>query len=196
MLGSRYATPFALLLLASSIGCGGPRRAEAPSTTGDTTSVEVNPTGGRIVALAIAPESLNVDKVGVRAGAIFPDGIRDLAFDLEVYGPLTALYILSTDEHGEPDGIYRVNTLAGESEAASSLGGLLEKGRFSPGLGVFENGQPLNKPDGSLGELPSGRHVLKAYASNSGSLRRGMRIRAFGELLDRSLVKGPIAIVP
>ena len=198
MLGTRNAVASLVLLLAaaSSSGCGGQRASESPTTTGDTTTVEINPTSGRIVSLAIAPESLNVDKVGGRNGALGPDGIRDLAFDLEVFGPLTAIYILSTDEHGEPDGVFRVNTLASDSEAVSSLGGLLEKGRFSPGLGLFEGGKILNKNDGSLGELPSGRHILKAYTANSGSLRQGMRIRAFGELPDRSLVKGPIAIVP
>ena len=51
-------------------------------------------------------------------------------------GPITALFLQSTDDHGEPDNVFRVNTMLPAEEAPSGLGGSLELGRFSPGIGV------------------------------------------------------------
>jgi len=148
------------------------------------------------VSLAIGRDSLTVDKVGGRDGALFPDGIRDLSFEVEVFGPITTLYLMTVDEQGEPDGRYRVNTLVGESEAPKALGGTLEKGRFSAGLGAFENGKLVNRADGSLEPLDAGRHLLKLYTSNPGSLQPGLKMRAFAELPDRSIIKGPVMTIP
>jgi len=178
--------------VSSVIGCGGSSPpANAPASSG----VEVHSSGASIISLQISPDSLRVDKVGGRDGYIYPDGLLDLAFNVEVTGPISAFFLLSTDERGEPNGFFRTNTMVATEEAPKEFGGTLELGRMTPGLGVFENGKPINRDNGSINIGP-GRHSLVFYTANPGSLSSGRHLRLYGVLADKSVIKGPILPIP
>jgi len=183
--------PFALATL---FACGGSSNTQAQSPS-STTTVEVSANGASVRTLQVAPDSLRVDKLGGRDAYLYPDGLLDLSFVTDVTGPLTALFLMSTDERGEPDNHFRMNTMVGIEEAPQQFGGTLELGRMSSGVGVMEAGKWINKPDGSV-DIPAGPHRLTLYTSNMGGLQSGRHLRLFGVLSDKSVVKGPILTIP
>ncbi|WP_394840067.1 hypothetical protein LVJ94_24575 [Pendulispora rubella] len=184
----------ALVFLAAFSACGGSSNA-AQSPSSSSTSVEVSSNGASVRSLQISPDSLRVDKVGGRDAYLYPDGLLDISFVVDVTGPLSALFLMSTDERGEPDNFFRVNTLIGIEEAPQQFGGTLELGRMSSGLGVLEDGKWINKGDGSV-SIPAGPHHLTLYTSNMGGLQSGRHLRVFGVLSDKSVIKGPILTLP
>ncbi|WP_394828341.1 hypothetical protein [Pendulispora albinea] len=193
-IGMRAAlAALAALALAPTMGCSA-RASSAPAPAASS-SVEVHSTGASIASLQVAPESLQVDKVGGRDGYLYPDGLRDLVFTADVTGPISAFFLLSTDERGEPNGFFRTNTLTRAEEAPKEFGGMLELGRMTPGLGVYEEGKPLNKDSGAV-NVPAGRHLLKLYTSNPGNVTSRSYLRLFGVLADKSIVKSPILAIP
>lgn len=126
----------------------------------------------------------------MKDGSLKPDSSVDLVFNLQVEGPLESLFILSCDEQGSPYGGFRANTLVGNQESPPELGGALELGRLSIGMGVEENGKFINLQNGSVPVLYD-RHDLTVYVANTNVLRDGF-IRAYGRQPDGTLVKGPI----
>ncbi|WP_394850783.1 hypothetical protein LZC95_25415 [Pendulispora brunnea] len=184
-----------LFALATVFACGGSSNTTAQTPSSSSTTVEVSASGASVRTLQIAPDSLRVDKVGGRDAYLYPDGLLDLAFVVDVTGPLAALFLMSTDERGEPDNFFRVNTMIGTEEAPQMFGGTLELGRMSSGLGVMEEGKWINKANGSV-TIPAGQHHLTLYTSNMGGLQSGRHLRVFGVLSDRSVIKGPILTLP
>ena len=83
------------------------------------------------------------------------------------------------------------NTLVGAEEAPEELGGTLELGRMTSGIGVMEDGKWINRENGSIG-IPEGRHHLTLYVANTGALHAGVYLRLIGRVPGGGLVKGPV----
>jgi hypothetical protein len=83
----------------------------------------------QITAFSLSPESLHVDKVGMRGGALRPDGSLDLVFTATVVGPAKALYLSVANEKCDPVGGFgrpprsATSLPPPSSEALSSSGG-------------------------------------------------------------------------
>jgi len=180
--------------LALASGCSGSQTAPS-QTPASSSSVEVHKSGASVQSLQIAPESLQVDKVGGRDSFLYPDGLRDLVFITDVTGPISALFLLSTDDRGEPNGFFRTNTMVSNEEAPKEFGGTLELGRMTTGIGVYEEGKAINRANGSI-LLAPGPHHLTLYTSNPGTLQSGRHVRLFAVLADKAVVKGPILAIP
>jgi len=182
---------FALAVSASAtlLGCAGDKAQSGGPSTGAKPGVAQG--NAKVTSLQVSPESLKVDKVGMRDGALHPDGSLDLAFVADVEGPVDALFLVATDEKGVTSGLFRANTLVGAEEAPEELGGTLELGRMTSGIGVVEDGKWLNRENGSV-VLAPGRHHLTLYIANTGALHAGVFLRLIGRTPNGSLVKGPV----
>lgn len=177
------------LLGALLLGCAGDKaQGDAPKTA---SGAKPNTAAAKVLGLQVSPESLRVDKVGMRDGALHPDGSLDLVFLADVEGPLDAIFIVATDEKGVMSGLFRANTLVGAEEAPEELGGTLELGRMTSGIGVMEDGKWINRENGSIG-ISEGRHHLTLYVANTGALHAGVYLRLIGRVPGGGLVKGPV----
>ena len=89
---------FALAVSASAtlLGCAGDKAQSGGPSTGATPGVAQG--NAKVTSLQVSPESLKVDKVGLRDGALHPDGSLDLAFVADVEGPVAALFLVATVE--------------------------------------------------------------------------------------------------
>jgi hypothetical protein len=156
-----------------------------------------NPTGpgvatpnARIESFSLAPESLHVDKIGMRDGALKPDGSLDIVFLARISGPTKSIFISMANEACDPVGGFRASTATGNEPAPAELGGALELGRMSGGIAVEEGGRFLNGDNGSIA-LTAGTHDVKLYVSNLGTLRDGVTVCAYALGADGSLVRSP-----
>jgi len=165
--------------------CGGEAAAppSAPASPGLAPSV----TAG-VMTLERSPDSGQVDRVGADDGALYPDGVKDLAFVVQVEGPLTSLFLVSVDEQGKPTGLYQADTLVGDALGPVELGA--KPGSGTSGLGVAESGRMLNAKDGSLPPLGAGPHRLTLYVAESATLRSAKKLRVYVQRSDRGLVAG------
>src|SRR5690349_13848946 len=95
------------------VACGGSKK--EPDLSGPSTKGLPPPTAvdTKVTAFSVAPENLNVDKVGMRDGAIHPDGNHDHAFRATVDGPFDAIFIVECNAKGEPSYGFRADTLSG-----------------------------------------------------------------------------------
>ena len=182
------------LMTAVALACGGGgtlegKPADVPTTSG---SAPTTAGGAKLTAFAKSPDSLKVDKIGGSDGSLKADGTMDAAFTLELEGPVLALFIVTTDATGTPDGNYQWDTVVATQEMPPEMKGLVKTGGMTGGLGVFENGQPINKPDGSLPVI-TGAHKLDVYVSNTGAFQPGAHFRIMAEQPDHTIVKSPIA---
>ena len=122
-----------------------------------------------------------------------PDGNRDLAFNASIDGPFEALFVVSTNAKGEPGYGLRADTLTGGSEIPTELGGVIDTGKMTVGIGVVENGKFINGESGSAIASP-GLHNLTLYVPNSATLRPGSFVRLYVRAPGASaLLPGPIA---
>ncbi len=144
----------------------------------------------RIESFGLAPESLHVDKIGMRDGALKPDGSLDIVFTARISGPTKSIFISMATEACDPIGGFRASTATGNEPAPAELGGALELGRMSGGIAVEEGGRFLNGDNGSIA-LTSGPHDVKLYVSNLGTLRDGATVCAYAVGADGSLVRSP-----
>lgn len=174
----------------AATGCAGPPAPAAPATPAKTTTTATTAT--TVVAFAVSPENLNVDKVGLRDGYQRPDGTRDLAFNATVQGPIDALFVVSTNQKGEPGYGLRADTLVGREEIPPELGGVIDTGRMTVGIGAVESGGTkfLNGESGSL-HLGNGVHNLTLYIPNTATLQAGTFVRLY-VLAGGVLVPGPV----
>jgi hypothetical protein len=156
-----------------------PPKAAAPGTT-------------KVTAFAVSPESLNVDKVGMRDGQIVPDGNRDLVFTATVEGPADALFLVNCSDKGEPLQGFRADTIVGHEELPPELGSVVDVGRLTVWVAVVENGKFINNESGTLGMLPVGTHQVKLYVPNTGTLRGGTHLRLYARGPSTGLVGGPV----
>ena len=144
----------------------------------------------RIEAFSLAPESLRVDKIGMRDGALKPDGSLDIVFQARISGPARAIFISTATETCDPLGGFRAGTTIGNEPAPPELGGALELGRMSGGVAVEEGGRFLNGENGSIA-LQAGIHDVKLYVSNLGTIRDGSTVCAYAIGGDGALVRSP-----
>ena len=137
-------------------------------------------------------ENLNVDKVGLRDGFQKPDGARDLAFTVSIQGTIDALFVLSTNQKGEPVYGLRADTLIGNEELPPELAGVIDTGKMTVGVGVQEVGKSTwaNGESGSL-HMPDGVHNLSLYIPNTATLNPGSYVRVWVKAGDQ-LVPGPV----
>lgn len=178
----------ALGALASAPAC---KPAAAPERAAGVTKVEVSEGDARVTAFAIAPESLNVDSIGMRDGLTRPDGNRDLVFTATVEGPLDALYLVNCSEKGEPLHGFRADTIFGHEELPRELGGVVDVGRLTVWIGIVKDGKFVNGDGGSV-RLGPGPHVLRLYVPNTGTLNAGTHLRLYARGLSGALAGGPV----
>ena len=171
--------------MTAGAGTGPSRKAR-----GDTPPVP--PDSTKVTAFSVDVENLNVDKIAMRDGGIRPDGNRDLVFRATVDGPADALYIVTTNEKGDPHYGFRADTIAGHEELPSELGSVVDIGRLTVWIAVVENGKFINTDGGALGDLPAGSHQLKLYVPNTGNLQPGAHLRLYARAPNGGLAKGPV----
>jgi hypothetical protein len=190
---ARLATLATLGVLAGVAACGCATNATAQ---GGTTTV-AKTSGGpvvatRVVSFAISSENLNVDKVGMRDGFMKPDGARDLAFTAVIDGPFEALFVVSSNAKGEPGFGLRADTLTGSEEIPFELGGVIDTGKMTVGIGVVEAGKFINGESGSA-HGAAGLHNLTLYIPNTASLQAGSFVRLYLRAPGGpALIPGPI----
>ncbi|MBX3189058.1 MAG: hypothetical protein KF819_18700 [Labilithrix sp.] len=186
----RRLLPSLVSLVATlSCACSSAPRTPASAATGEAPAA---PATTKVTAFAISNENLNVDKVGMRDGAITPDGNRDLAFTATVEGPIDALYLVSASQRGEPGHGFRADTIVGHEELPPELGSVVDIGKLTVWIAVVENGKFINNDGGTLGTLAVGRHDLKLYVPNTGTLREGMFLKLYARAPGGGLVSGPV----
>jgi hypothetical protein len=146
----------------------------------------------KIVSFAVSAENLNVDKVGLRDGYQQPDGNRDLAFTTTIQGPFDALFVVSTSQKGAPGYGLRADTLVGTEEIPTELGGVIDTGKMTVGIGVLEAGGKkfVNGDNGSI-HMGEGIHNLSLYIPNTATLQPGSFVRLYVRA-GGALIPGPI----
>jgi hypothetical protein len=133
-------------------------------------------------------DSQKVDKIGGADGQLAPDGKMDAAFDATIRGPLIGLLVDS-----EGDSAWQWDTYVGTQEVPAQMKALAPKGMMTGGLGVFENGNPLNKPDGSLTITDDAEHHVVIFISDTGAFIPGASFKLLGETPDHKVIEGPVA---
>jgi len=170
---------------------------KAADTSAQNAGDKTKPTGPittKVTAFGIHIENLNVDKISMRDGNFNPDGNRDHVFTATVEGPADALFIVTTDEKGEPIHGFRADTIQGGEELPQELAaaGRVDLGKLTPWIAIAENNKFLNLDNGKLYPLAAGPHVLKMYVPNTGTLLAGAHLRLYARHPSGTLVGGPI----
>jgi hypothetical protein len=177
----------ALALTAATVACS-----SRPAARGTTTAAKEAPASATIItSFAVSSENLVVDRVGLRDGFLRPDGNRDLAFAATINGPYEALFVVSTNLKGEPGYGLRADTLTGTDEIPTELGGVIDTGKMTVGIGVVEGGKFTNGESGSAHGGP-GVHSLTLYIPNTATLQPGSHVRLYLKTPEGALVPGPI----
>ncbi len=144
-----------------------------------------------ITSFAVAPSNLSVDVIGMREGAVVPDGNRDLAFTATLRGPIDALFLIACTERGEPLHHFRADTISGHEEWPEELGSIIEVGRLTEWIALVENGKFVNQRNGRI-SIDDAPHTLELYVPNSGMLRGGTHLRLYARLPSGKLIDGPV----
>ena len=160
-------------------GCGPDKPAEPPKSLRSQMTIS---------QFAKRADALAVDKIGGADGALKPDGKNDAAFDATIQGPLVALAVTC-----ENDNSWQWDTYVGLQNVPAEMKALAPKGNLTGGIGVFENGQPLNGLDGSFVLSDDKPHKVILYISDNGAFQPGSRFKLYGETPDHKIVEGPIA---
>jgi hypothetical protein len=184
---------FAVALASVIVGCGGSDQ-PPPQTPANTTTASATPTGagGGVRTLAAAPDSLKTDKVGGSDGALKPDGSPDFALNVDLDGPVSAIFLLGVDAKGEPTGDYQADTITGLDQLPKDFPIAVRAGMLTAGIGVWEGDKMLSKNDGSIEPLGPGPHKLTLYVASTGVLKPGeSHVRIYVSRPDKSVVKGP-----
>jgi hypothetical protein len=147
---------------------------------------------GTINTFAKSANSGKVDKVGAKDGEFKADGVKDTVFDLEYEGAAaTGVFVMSVDKEGTLTSEYDADTMTGEQKIPQEIAGVLNHGKHTAGLAVFEGDKLLNGKDGGVA-LTEGKHKLALHISAKDLPKTAFR--AFVLLGDGSLVKS--AIIP
>ena len=187
----RAVAPLVTLLALAPVlaGCGNsaaPAAAPSPATSAAPTT----PT--RVTSFAVSDDNLRVDKVGMRDGELHPDGSPDLVFTATTEGPVRAIFVYECDEKGNPIMGLRADTATGERDIPPELGSVIDKGKMTIGLGVFENGAAINEPTGTV-HILDGVHHLTLYVPDDATLKAGdyvrIWVRAGGKTIAGPVVK-------
>lgn len=163
----------------------------APSATPSASAAPTTPPmSATFHAFTRAATSGKVDKVGQKDGAFKADGVKDQVFDLDIEGPgVSAIFVMTCDKEGTLTSEFDADTLVGGQRIPADIAGILNQGRNTAGLAVYEGDKLLNRPDGGV-TLGDGRHKLvlnisaKEYPTGP--------VRVFALLPDGTLAKGPV----
>lgn len=193
---SRFVAPLALLLLASA--CASSSTTRDPATADEAqakgkAAAAPRPTTSdtRVLAFSVSNENLRVDKVGMRDGMFRADGNLDLAFTATIDGPFEAMFLYSTNAKGEPVYGLRADTLARGEEVPAELGSVVDTGKMTVGVAVYEGGKLVNADSGKI-SLDGGNHVLTMYTPNPGMLKAGDNLRLWVRAPNGALVASPV----
>lgn len=184
----KLAALVAVVVALATGACAGPA-APQPATPASK-GAAVTSSSTVITTFAVSNENLNVDKVGLRDGFLRPDGSRDLAFTATIDGPYEALFLVSASAKGEPGYGLRADTLTGNHEVPDELGGIIDSGKMTVGIGVVEHGKFINGESGSA-HGGAGTHELTLYVPNTATLRPGSHVRLYAKTPAGPLVAGP-----
>jgi len=196
-------TSIVFMLLVGISSCNGdtPPPKQAEPTTSASVAASVAPSAsveppaaakGTITAFAHAATSGTVDKVGEKDGAFKPDGVKDTVYDLEYEGAATAIFVMTCDKQGELTSEFDSDTLVGDQTIPKEIAGILNAGKTTAGLVVYEGDKLMNGKDGSLAPLAEGKHKLVLHISKKDIPKAP--VRAFVLLPDGSLVKSPVLL--
>jgi hypothetical protein len=187
-----------LLLPAAALACSGSSSSRpADPGAGARRGGDERPSGPvptKITAFAVGQDNLRVDRIGMRAGGLAPDGNRDLVFTATVEGPADALFIVRSTEAGKPLHGFRADTIFGHEELPPELGSVVDVGRLTVWIGVVEDGRFINGESGTMPTLSSGAHALTLYVPNTGNLRPGTHLRIFTRHPSGQIVGGPVIL--
>lgn len=164
--------------------------ASASAAPSAAASVAPAPPKGKILSFTRAKTSGTVDKVGDKDGNFKPDGVKDTVFELEYEGAATAIFVMTTDKDGALTSELDADTMIGEQAIPKDIAGILNAGKNTYGLAVYENDKLANAKDGSLTSLAEGKHKLVLHVS-----AKEMPKSAFVAIVllpDASLVKSAI----
>jgi hypothetical protein len=181
-----------LALALVALACSGPAKPAAQGGSAAVSAPSSGATTTKISAFAVSNENLNVDTVGMRDGALRPDGLRDHVFTATVDGPFDALFLVETNQKGEPIYGFRADTVIGGADLPRELGGVVDTGKMTIGVGVVEDGKFVNAESGAA-TLGPGHHELRLYAPNTNLLVGGDFIRLYAKTPDGSVVGSPVA---
>lgn len=162
-----------------------------PKPVVTVTKPVVDESTASITSFAVAPNNLSVDVIGMREGAVVPDGNRDLAFTTTLRGPIDALFLIACTERGEPLHHFRADTISGHEEWPEELGSIIEVGRLTEWIALVENGKFVNQRNGRIA-LDGDPHTLELYVPNTGMLRGGSYLRLYARLPSGKLIDGPV----
>src|SRR5260221_3747298 len=171
------------LAVVLAVGCGGGAAETKPPETNKSLRSQMT-----ISQFAKRADALAVDMIGGSDGALKPDGHNDAAFDATVRGPLIALLV-----DAEDDNSWQWDTYTGLQNVPVEMKALAPQGSLTGGIRVFENGLPLNNPDGSFVITDDKEHHLVLYISDNGAFQPGAKFKLFGETPDHKIVEGPVA---
>lgn len=175
----------------SDAGSGGAATdASASSTHAEGDAGATSTPKGTFHSFARAATSGKVDKIGSGDGAFKPDGIKDLVFDVEVEGNVSALLVVAVDAGGTPTGEFGADTLVGSQALPAELAANLNLGKNTAGMAVYEGDKLLNAKDGSVA-LAEGRHKVTLHVSSK-SAPKDAHYMAIAILADRSVVKSAV----
>ncbi|CAN5177160.1 hypothetical protein BH09MYX1_BH09MYX1_48750 [soil metagenome] len=180
-----------LVLPMLAVACAGGGALEGHSDSPTSTAAAIAPTEAKIVSFERSPDSLRSDKVGGSDGALKPDGANDIGFSAQIEGTFVSILILTTDASGKPDGETQWDTITANEAMPPDLRGLVKSGGMTAGIGVFENGQVVNRPDGSLATT-SGSHRFQLYVSNGPAFAAGAHVQIVVERPDHTVLRGPV----
>jgi hypothetical protein len=171
-----------------------PVASAAPSavpTTAPTVSLPPPPKG-TVVSFALSAQSGKVDKIGGKDGNFKPDGVKDTVFDLEYEGMAKAIFVMTTDAEGQLTSEFDADTRVGDEAIPKDLAGIMNLGKNTAGLGVFENGKLVNAKDGGLGKdgLADGKHKLTLHVSVKDFPKSAVRVFVLNQ--EDRVVKGPV----
>ncbi len=184
----RPAISLALVLLAA---CSSTPKQDAQTAGQKTKAPPATTTDTRITAFAVSNENLRVDNVGMRDGMFRADGNLDLAFTATIEGPFDALFLYSTNAKGEPAYGLRADTLARGEEVPAELGSVVDTGKMTVGVGVWENKRLVNQESGRV-QYEGGTHTLSLYTPNPGMLKPGDHLRLWVRAPNGALVASPV----
>lgn len=179
----------ASVLALAAVACSGSSKPPADSGGG---SKPLTSSTTKITAFAVSNENLNVDKVGMRDGALKPDGLRDHSFTATIEGPIDAIFVVETNQKGEPTYGYRADSIVGTDVLPRELGGVIDTGKMTIGVGVSEDGKFVNADSGAVA-LGPGVHNIKIYAPNTNLLVGGDFVRLYARTPDGAVVASAVA---
>lgn len=183
------------------VGCGGSEPAAksaadsngGPATPSGASVTATAPGGGVIKTFTVSPESGKADKVGGSDGALKPDSAPDLVFNADVEGPIAAVFLISTNANGDPNGEYQADSIIGLGEFPKDFPLAVRAGMLTAGIGVWEGERMVNKADGSLEPIGPGPHRLTIYVASTGVLQPGSSsVRLYVMRPDKTVNRGPV----